>query len=81
MLLSRLINLMNMSHIMILNASTVFEKVTLKISQTRILLLRKLKTLYFGHMLLVILTVKTFLERFFKKNGKKQTKQALELEK
>ena len=42
---------------------------------------KKLKILYHGHMLLVILTVKKLLERFMKKNCKKQIKKSLKLKK
>ena len=41
--------------------------------------LQKLKVLFWGHMLLVILKVKKLLERSTKKNCKKQIKKSLEL--
>ena len=41
--------------------------------------LKKLKTLFRGHMLLVILKAKKMLEHFTKKNCKKQIKKSLEL--
>ena len=46
-----------------------------------IFLLKKLKTLFCGHMFLVILKVKKLLECFMKKNCKKQIKKNLELKK
>ena len=47
----------------------------------KFLWLKKLKILCHGHMLLVILMVKKFLESFMKKNCKKQIKKSLELKK
>ena len=46
-----------------------------------VFLLQKLKILFRGHMLLVILKTKKLLERFMKKNCKKQIKKCLELKK
>ena len=46
-----------------------------------VLLLQKLKILFRGHMLLVILMEKKLLERFTKKNCKKCIKKSLELKK
>ena len=46
-----------------------------------VFVIKKLKTLCHGHMLFAILTKKKLLERFAKKNCKKQTKNSLELEK
>ena len=43
--------------------------------------IKKVKTLCSGHMLLVILKAKKLLERFTKKNCKKQVKKSLELKK
>ena len=43
--------------------------------------LKKLKTLCLGHMLLVIFKVKKLLEHFTKKNRKKKIKKSLELKK
>ena len=45
------------------------------------LILKKLKALCRGHMLLVILMEKKLLERFMQKNFKKQIKKSLELKK
>ena len=47
----------------------------------RFLLLKKLKILCRRHMLIVILREKKSLERFMKKNCKKQIKKRLELKK
>ena len=52
-----------------------------QIGLKKFLLLKKLKTLFRGHMLLVILKAKKLLERFTKKNCKKQIKKGLELKK
>ena len=41
-----------------------------------VFVIKKLKTLFRGHMLLVILKVKKVLESFTKKNSKKQTKKS-----
>ena len=43
--------------------------------------LKKLKILCLGHMLLMIKTTKNVLERYTKKNSKKQIEQSLELKK
>ena len=47
---------------------TFLLKDTLQIGQKKNLRLKKLKTQFHGHMLLVILMVKKLLERFMKKN-------------
>ena len=47
----------------------------------KFLLLKKLKILFRGHMLSVILKTKKLLERFMKKNCKKQIKKSLEVKK
>ena len=41
-----------------------------------VFVIKKLKTLFRGHMLLVILKAKKVLESFTKKNSKKQTKKS-----
>ena len=41
-------------------------------------MIKKIKTLYHGHMLLLILRVKNLLQRFPKKNCKKEFKKSLE---
>ena len=60
---------------------TILQKVTLQIGQNKFLWLEKLKILWRGHILLVILKEKKLLERFAKRNYKKQTKKSLELKK
>ena len=58
------------------NIKTFFQKVTLQISPKKFFwLIKKLKWLYHGHMLLVILTVKRFFERIMEKNWKRSIKQ------
>ena len=47
----------------------------------KFLLLQKLKMLFCGHMLLVILMVKNLLKRFTKKNCKKEIEKCLQLKK
>ena len=51
-------------------------KAMLQIGLKKFLWLTKLKILCHGHMLLVILTVKIFLERFMKKNFKWKIKKS-----
>ena len=58
-----------------------WEKAVFPIALKRFLQLSKLKTLCRGYMLLVILKAKILLERFTKKNCKKQMKKGLELKK
>ena len=62
------------------SVSNWFEKM-FQIGLKRFLRLKKLKTLCRGDMLLVILKAKNLLERFTKKNCKKQIKKSLELKK
>ena len=57
------------------------QKTIFQIAPEKFLLLQKLKILFPGHMLLVILKVKKLLERFTKKNSKKEIKHSLELKK
>ena len=61
------------------NIKIFLQKVTIQIGLTKFVRLKKLKTLFREHMLLVILKVKKLLERFMKMNWKKQTKNNLEL--
>ena len=63
------------------NIKTFLQKAMFQIGQKKFLLLKKLKTLFRGHMLLVILNAKKLLESLTKKNYKKQIKNSLELEK
>ena len=50
------------------NIKTFLQKAIFQIGLKKFLLLQKLKILFCGHMLLVILKVKKLLERFTKKN-------------
>ena len=63
------------------NIKTFLQKAMFQIDLKKFLLLQKLKTLFREHMLLVILKAKKLLERFAKKNCKKQVKKSLELKK
>ena len=63
------------------NIKIFLQKVTLEIDLKKFLLLKKLKILCRGHMLLMILTEKKLLELFTKNNCKKQIKKILELKK
>ena len=61
------------------NIKTFLEKAMFQIGLKTFLLSKKLKTLFRGHMLLVILKTKELLQRFTKKDCKKQIKKSLEL--
>ena len=61
------------------NIKTFLQKAIFQISLKKFLLLKNLKTLYRGHMLLVILKAKKLLERYTKKNYQKAIKKSLEL--
>ena len=52
----------------------------LQIGLKKILWLKKLKIMYYGNMLLVVLMVKKFLERFMTKNWKKTNHQEFRTE-
>ena len=52
-----------------------------QIALNKFLWLKKLKILFRGHMLLVILKEKKLLERFMKTYSKKQIKKSLKLKK
>ena len=60
------------------NIKIFLENVTLQIG-VKNFLIKKVKDLFYGHMLLLILMEKKLLECFMKKNCKKQIKQSLEL--
>ena len=60
------------------NTKTFLQKDTFQIDVKKYLLLQKLKILFRGHMLLVILKAKKLLQHFTKKNCKKQIKNILE---
>ena len=59
----------------------IFAKGYVTNCSEEVFVVKKLKILYRGHMLLVILKAKKLLERFTKKNCKKQIKKSLELKK
>ena len=61
------------------NIKIFLQKGTLKIVRKKFLWLKKLKILYHGHMLLMILIEKKLLERLTKINCKKQIKKNFEL--
>ena len=61
------------------NRKIILQKAMFQIAPKKFLWLKKLKILFYGHMLLVNLTEKKLLERFMKKNCKKQIKKNLEL--
>ena len=63
------------------NIKTFLPKAMFQIGLMKFLLLKNLKTLFRGHLLLAILKSKKLLERFTKKNYKKQIKKSLELKK
>ena len=63
------------------NIKIYLQKVTLQISLKKFLWLKKSKLLCPGHMSLMVLRKKFFLEIFTKKNCKKQIKNNLELKK
>ena len=63
------------------NMKMFLQKVTLQIGLKKFLRLKKLRTLFRVHMLLVILKEKKLLKRFTKKNCQKQIKKSLELKK
>ena len=61
------------------NIKIFWQKITLKIVRKKFLWLKKLKILYCGHMLLMILIEKKLSERLTKINCKKQIKNSFEL--
>ena len=63
------------------NIKIFWQKVSLQISLKKLLVLKPLKILFRELMLLVILMVKKLLERFIKKNCKKQTKKNFDMKK
>ena len=60
---------------------TFLQNAVFQTGLKKLLGLKKLKALFHGHMLLVILKVKTFLERFTKNNCKNVIKKNLDLKK
>ena len=75
----KIINLKLMIQLEYQNIKRFLQKTIFQIDLKKFLLLQKLKILFHGHMLLVILKVKQLLERFTKKNYKKQGKKNSEL--
>ena len=79
-----MIKIVNLKLVILLeyqNIKTFLESTMFQIALRKFLLLKKLKTLYCGHIFLVILKAKKMLELFTKKNYKKQIKKSLELKK
>ena len=77
-----MIKILNLKLVILLeyqNIKTFLQKAMFQIGPKKFLLIQKLKILFRGHMLLVILKAKKFLERFTKKNSKKQIKMSLDL--
>ena len=60
------------------NIKMFLQRVTLRIGLKKFSTLKNLKTLFRGHMLLVIVKVKKLLKRFTKKNCKKTNQKELE---
>ena len=63
------------------NIKTFLQKAMFQIGLKKFLWLKKLKILFHGHLLLVILEEEKLLERFMKTNCEKQIKKSLELKK
>ena len=63
------------------NIKTFLQKALFQIGPKKFLWLKKVKALFCGHMLLVIVKGKKLLEHFTKKNCKKYIKRSLELKK
>ena len=63
------------------NIKTFLQNAMFQNGLKKFLLLKKLKIMFRGHILLAILTKKKLSERFTKKNLKKQIKKNLELKK
>ena len=59
------------------NTKTFFLKDMLQIGLIKLFWSKKVKVLFHGHMLLMISMMKKILERFMKKNYKKQIKKDL----
>ena len=77
-----MIKILNLQLVILLgyqNIKTFLQKAMLQIGLKKFFLLQKLKILFPGHILIVILKAKKLLKRFTKKNRKKQTKKSLVL--
>ena len=80
----RMIKIQNVNLVIMLeyeNIKMILQKVTLQIDLEKFLRLKKLKSLFLGHMLIIILMEKKNFERFMKNNCKRQIKKNLELKK
>ena len=75
----KIINLKLVIQLEYQNIKRFLQKTIFQIDLKKFLSLQKLKILFHGHMLLVILKVKQLLERFTNKNYKKQGKKNSEL--
>ena len=75
----KIINLKLVIQLEYQNIKRFLQKAIFQIDLKKFLLLQKLKILFHGHMLLVILKVKQLLECFTNKNYKKQGKKNSEL--
>ena len=64
-------------HVRISKHKTIFAKRYTPNSSEEVFVINKVKNQFHGHMLLMILMVKKFLENFLKKNNKKQTNKNL----
>ena len=74
-------NFKDNDHVRISKYEDIFAKYYTPIGMKSFLLLKKVKILYCGHMLLMILTVDKLLAFFTKNNCKKKIEQSLELKK
>ena len=73
-----MIKILNLKLVILLeyqNIKTFLRKARFRIGVKKFLWLKKLKTLYCGHVLLVILKAKNLLKLFLKKNYKKNQKE------
>ena len=77
-----IIKILNLKLLILLeyqNIKIILQKAMLQIGLKKFLLLQKLKLLFRGHMLLVILKVQNLLERFTKKKENRQEKKGNKL--
>ena len=77
----KILNLKLLTFLEYQNIKMFLQKVTLQIGLKKFLWLKNFKTMYRGHMLLVILNAKKLLKHFTKNNCKKQIKKCLDLKK
>ena len=79
-----MIKILNLKLVILLeyqNIKSFLQKSIFQGSLRKFFLLQKLKIMFCGYILLVILKMKKLLERFTKSNCKKQIKKSLELKK